>query len=407
MVDQTAISHVMPEINALTYRGYPVQDLARHRTFEDVAYLLWHGNLPTPKQRDAFTAMERSLRNLSPSLLAAIRLFPADSHPMDTLRTAVSFLGMEQQDTDFGDPEGNHRNALDLLAKIPTIIATSARIRKGLAPIPPRTDLPIAENFFHMCFGRIPEPDVVKAFDVSLTLYAEHGFNASTFTARVVTSTMSDLVSAVVAGIGSLKGPLHGGANEAVMRMLLEIDDPSRALDWMKDALDRRQKLMGFGHRVYKGGDSRVPTMMEWGRRVAHAKGETKWHDIADILAEGMVRERGLHPNLDLPSGPAYYLMGFDIDLFTPIFVMARVTGWCAHVFEQSANNRLIRPLSAYVGVGRREVRTSVTATAGENETRRQWSRRMGDSSFSASLASRSRTTSKNPMRKGARPRSV
>lgn len=357
VVDETAVSKVMPEINALTYRGYPVQDLARDCSFEEVAFLLWHDDLPTRDELAAFTADERSRRRLSPALQQAIRLFPGHAHPMDTVRTGVSFLGMEEPDTWACDRASNGRKAMDLLAKIPTIIAMDFRCRKGLEPIPPRNDLPMAENFFHMCFGEVPHADIVKAFDVSLILYAEHGFNASTFTARVVTSTMSDLYSAVVGGIAALKGPLHGGANEAVMHMLKEVGDPGRARAWMQDALRNNKKIMGFGHRVYKSGDSRVPTMTEWGLKVARLKGELKWHEISRELAQVMLEEKNIHPNLDFPSGPAYHLMGFDIDLFTPIFVMARVTGWAAHVFEQVAANRLIRPLSSYVGPARRTVR--------------------------------------------------
>jgi citrate synthase len=243
-----------------------------------------------------------------------------------------------------------------LLAKVPTLIATSHRLRLGLAPIPPRDDLPLAGNFFHMCLGRVPHPDVVKAFDVSLTLYAEHGFNCSTFAARVVASSLSDSCSAVVAGIGALKGPLHGGANEAVMRMLVEIGDPSRAEAWLQAALGARRKVMGFGHRLYKHGDSRVPAMDRWGRKVAEHCGVTVWHRIEDVLAAGMLARTGIRPNLDFPSAPAFHLMGFETDLYTPIFAMARLVGWTAHIVEQAGANRLIRPASAYVGQAERHV---------------------------------------------------
>jgi len=208
-----------------------------------------------------------------------------------------------------------------------------------------------------MCFGEVPAKEIVKAFDASLTLYAEHGFNASTFTSRVVASTMSDIFSCTVAGIGALKGPLHGGANEQVMHMLKEVNDPAVAEQWMIDALKNKRKVMGFGHRVYKSGDSRVPTMDKYGRMVAKLKGETKWHEISDKLKDVMVREKNIHPNLDFPAGPAYYLMGFEIDMFTPIFVMARTAGWSAHVFEQAAANRIIRPLTKYTGHAQRPVK--------------------------------------------------
>jgi 2-methylcitrate synthase len=356
VVDTSSISKVMPEINSLTYRGYKVQDLAEQCWFEEVAYLLWHSELPSRSQLDAFTKKERSLRNVSEGTLKSIRLFPKTAHPMDTIRTAVSYVGMEDRDPWNAKPEVNLERSISLLAKIPTMIAADYRCRKGLEPIAPRSDLNMSENFFHMCFGEVPHADVVKAFDVSLTLYAEHGFNASTFTSRVVTSTMSDLYSAVVAGIGSLKGPLHGGANEQVMHMLKEVDDPSKARQWMIDALANKRKVMGFGHRVYKNGDSRVPTMKKYARKLAAVKNGMKWMEISDQLEQVMVEQKQIHPNLDFPTSPAYYLMGFDIDMFTPIFVMARITGWTAHIMEQTANNRIIRPLSQYTGSKERQV---------------------------------------------------
>jgi 2-methylcitrate synthase len=207
-----------------------------------------------------------------------------------------------------------------------------------------------------MCFGKVPAPEVVKAFDVSLILYAEHSFNASTFTCRVITSTTSDFYSAVCGGIGALKGPLHGGANEQVMHVLKEIGSPDNAQDWLKNALENKVKIMGFGHRVYRNGDSRVPTMFKYTRLMAQYTGGENWLKIADILQEGMLREKNIHPNLDFPAGPAYYMMGFEIEMFTPIFVMSRITGWSAHILEQTANNRLIRPLSDYNGVPQRKV---------------------------------------------------
>jgi len=362
IVDESAVSKVMPETNSLTYRGYAVQDLADQCTFEEVAYLLWYGELPNKTQITAFTHEERSLRNLSSGLLNSIKLFPKAAHPMDTVRTAVSYLGMEEssKDEETWAPKdwknSNITHAMSMLAKIPTAIAADYRCRRGKDPIPPRTDLSISENFFHMCFGEVPHKEIVKAFDVSLILYAEHGFNASTFTSRVVTSTMSDIFSATVAGICSLKGPLHGGANEQVMHMLKEVNDPKLAEQWMLDALKNKRKVMGFGHRVYKSGDSRVPTMDKYGRKIAQLKNEMKWHEISDQLKNVMIKEKNIHPNLDFPAGPAYYLMGFDIDMFTPIFVMARTTGWSAHVFEQNSANRLIRPLTKYNGQAQRAV---------------------------------------------------
>lgn len=357
IVDQTAVSKVMPEINSLTYRGYPVQDLAEHCTFEQVAWLLWKGELPKPAELDAFVAQERSLRELSPTLLDVIRRFPKSAHPMDTIRTCVSFLGMEDRDAWNHDPKALFEKSVALFARIPTAIAADYRCRKGLEPITPRRDLTFSENMFHMCFGKVPSKEVVKAFDVSMTLYAEHGFNASTFTSRVVASSLSDIYSTVVAGIGSLKGPLHGGANEEVMHMLQEIKDPKKAREWMLDAIANKRKIMGFGHRVYKNGDSRVPTMKKYFHKMAalHPDGP-RLVEMSDILEKTMVEAKNIHPNLDFPAGPAYFLMGFDIDMFTPLFVAARITGWTAHVSEQLADNRLIRPLAKYVGPGQRSV---------------------------------------------------
>ena len=356
VTDTTAVSKVMPETNSLTYRGYPVQELAEQCGFEEVAYLLWNGNLPDKKQLAAFKRTERRYRELSADHVSVIRKFPRKAHPMDTLRTAVSYLGTTEVAWGGEPAEKDTKRAMDLLAKIPTMIATDYRFRMGKRRIPPRTDLSMSENFFHMCFGRVPPKEVVRAFDTSLILYAEHSFNASTFAARVITSTRSDIYSAVTGGIGALKGPLHGGANEAVMYMLMEVGQPDKATAWMEDAIREKRLVMGLGHRVYKRGDSRVPTMKKCLHDLSAWAGEDKWVKISDALEAVMLREKNIHPNLDFPSGPAYYLMGFDIDMYTPIFVMARITGWAAHVIEQNANNALIRPLSEYDGEVQRKV---------------------------------------------------
>ncbi len=276
---------------------------------------------------------------------------------MDTLRTSVSYLGTT--DTAWGgEPrERDLERAMDMLAKIPTMIATDYRFRKGLPRKKPRKDLSMSENFFHMCFGEVPPKEVIRAFDISLILYAEHSFNASTFTARVITSSRSDIYSAVTGGIGSLKGPLHGGANEAVMQNLKEIRTVKRAEPWLRNKMANNQLVMGFGHRVYKSGDSRVPTMRKALEDLAAWKGDTRWLEISDVLQNIMIGEKGIHPNLDFPAGPAYYLMGFEIDMYTPIFVISRITGWAAHILEQNANNALIRPLSDYTGVKQRNVK--------------------------------------------------
>ena len=356
VVDTTSISKVMPEINSLVYRGYPVQELAEHCSFEEVAWLIWHGELPSATDLSEFLAAGRGQRALSPNLLEVIQKIPRSAHPMDVLRTAVSFLGTEDAELSQDDAATQFKRSSGMMAKIPTMIAAFYRFRKGQEFIPPRTDLGLVENFFHMIFGQVPAPEVVKAFEVSLILYAEHGFNASTFTARVAVSTRSDIYSGVVAGIASLKGPLHGGANEAVMHMLLEIAEPARAKEWMLAALRQKRVVMGFGHRVYKHGDSRVPTMKKYTRNMAAFTGQSKWLDIEDTLEAVMLEQKNIYPNLDFPSGPAYYMMGLDIDMFTPFFVMARITGWTAHIMEQQANNRLIRPLSKYTGAGQRRV---------------------------------------------------
>ena len=355
-VDTTAISKVMPETNSLTYRGYAVQDLCAHASFEEVAYLMWNGDLPTDAQLDGLKEKEIRRREISEDHVAVIERFPRDAHPMDTLRTAVSYLGTTETAWG-GEPEDADRNrSLDLFAKIPTMIATDYRFRRGEERIAPRDDLPMVENFFNMCFGEVPPGEVIAAFDTSMILYAEHSFNASTFTVRTIASSRSDIYSAITGGIGSLKGPLHGGANEAVMHMFLEIGDPDIAEQWMRDAIEQKKLVMGFGHRVYKSGDSRVPTMRRCLEDLAAWKDDDTWIRMSDGLQNVMISEKGIHPNLDFPAGPAYYMMGFDIEMFTPLFVMSRITGWTAHYLEQNADNRLIRPLSAYSGAAQREV---------------------------------------------------
>lgn len=350
VVDTTEISKVMPEINSLTYRGYAVQDLAAACTFEEVAYLLWHAELPNAEQLRAFQQRERAQRKLTRSVLSLLERLPDSCHPMDVLRTVVSTLGADDPAAEDADPAANLAKAEALFAKLPTVVAADFRRRHDLPPITPDPDLGYTENFLRMCFGEPPAPEVARCFEISLTLYAEHGFNASTFAARVVTSTLSDLYSAIVAAIGALKGSLHGGANEAVMRMMLEIGDPSSAHEWLQQALARKTKIMGFGHRVYKRGDSRVPVMRDAFFELAAFNGNSQWTAMYDELADAMREARGIHPNLDFPAGPAYHLMGFDIPLFTPIFVMSRIVGWTAHVIEQTQANALIRPLSAYNG---------------------------------------------------------
>ena len=354
--DDSAVSKVMPETNSLTYRGYAVQDLCEESNFEEVAYLLWNGELPNAAQLAAFQKEERSNRELSPALLRVLREFPKGAHPMDMIRTAISFMGLEDAETADVSDAAQRRKAMRIFAKAPTAVAASNRLSKGLEPIAPDPSLPFCENFFHMVFGRVPAKEVIKAFDVSMILYAEHTFNASTFAARVVASTLADMHGAITAGIAALKGPLHGGANEAVMHMLKEIPSPEEAEAWLRERFDHKALVMGFGHRVYKNGDSRVPTMKKYAEIMADVVGDRRWMNTSAVLARVMLAEKNIHPNLDFPAGPAYFLMGFDIPMFTPIFVCSRITGWAAHVLEQGADNRLIRPLSHYVGVEQRAV---------------------------------------------------
>ncbi|BBX38479.1 citrate synthase [Mycolicibacterium mageritense DSM 44476 = CIP 104973] len=350
VVDTTAISKVVPETNSLTYRGYPVQDLAAQCTFEQVAYLLWHGELPTDQELALFMQRERASRRIDRSMQSLLTKLPDNCHPMDVVRTVISYLGAEDPDEDDGSVSANLAKALRMYAVLPTIVAADMRRRRGLEPIPPHSHLGYSENFLNMCFGEVPEPAVVKAFEQSMILYAEHSFNASTFAARVVTSTQSDIYSAVTAAIGALKGSLHGGANEAVMHDMLEIGSADRAAEWLHGKLSRKDKVMGFGHRVYRNGDSRVPTMKAALVSVAAVRGGQRWLDIYDVLESAMYAATKIKPNLDFPTGPAYYLMGFAIPSFTPIFVMSRITGWTAHIMEQAGANALIRPLSEYSG---------------------------------------------------------
>ena len=362
IADVTAISKVNPETNSLLYRGYPVHELAATQSLEAVAYLLWNGDLPDADQLAALRATERAHRRLAEDVKAVIDLTPLDAHPMDEVRSAVSVLGARDlagtgsvlEAT--GTAEENLERSIRLFAALPAIVAYGQRRRRGQELIAPRDDLDYAANFLWMTFGEEFDPIVVDAFNRSMILYAEHSFNASTFTARVITSTLSDLYSAVVGAIGALKGPLHGGANEAVLHIFDEIGDADNVVAWLDDALAHKRKIMGFGHRVYKHGDSRVPTMK------AALDTLIAYYDRPDVealyatLEREFVARKGIYPNLDYPSGPAYNLIGFDTLTFTPLFVAARVVGWTAHIMEQAGANALIRPLSEYVGPDERHI---------------------------------------------------
>lgn len=359
-VDYTAISKVNPESNSLLYRGYPVQELAASCTFEEVAYLLWYGELPDDEQLAAFEDRERSLRGLDHEVKRIIDELPLTAHPMDVVRTAVSVIGASDPATPDDSPEANLDKAIRLFAKLPSIVAYDQRRRHELEFVEPRDDLGYSANFLWQAFGEAPELEVVTAFDVSMILYAEHSFNASTFTARVITSTLSDLYSAVTGAIGALKGPLHGGANEAVMHTFDEIGagpgGAERAVAWLDEALASKRKIMGFGHRVYKNGDSRVPTMRDSMERMVEHYDRPDLLELYVALEQAMGERKGIKPNLDYPAGPAYHLMGFDTLTFTPLFVASRITGWTAHIMEQASSNALIRPLSVYNGVDERHV---------------------------------------------------
>ncbi|BDU10720.1 citrate synthase [Aurantimicrobium sp. INA4] len=360
VVDATAISKVNPETNSLLYRGYPVQELAASKSFEEVAWLLWHGELPTASELAGFQKSERAQRALDAHVKRVIDELPLTAHPMDVVRTAVSVIGASDPTTDDSSAEGNLAKSITLFAKLPAIVSYDQRRRRGEGVIEPREDLDYSANFLWMSFGEIPDDVVVDAFRVSLILYAEHSFNASTFTARVITSTLSDLYSAVTGAIGALKGPLHGGANEAVLHIFNEIgfgpNAHERAEAWLEQALAEKRKIMGFGHRVYKKGDSRVPTMRKSMVELIEYYNRPDVLDLYEGLEAAMTERKGILPNLDYPSGPAYHLMGFDTLTFTPIFVAARITGWTAHIMEQLQANALIRPLSAYNGVDERHL---------------------------------------------------
>ena len=356
VVDETEVSKVMPEINSLTYRGYAAQDLCADCRFEEVAYLILNKDLPNSIQLKKFEKEEKNYRELSKNLYEIIKHMPKKSHPMDVARTAVSVMGLEDIETSNSSPEANMRKALRIFAKTPTALAAFYRIRNGKKIIKPKKDLTFAENFFYMCFGKVPQKEIVKAFDVSLILYAEHSFNVSTFTARTITSSLSDIHGAITGAIASLKGPLHGGANEEVMHMMRKIKKPENALKWINNALKNKDVVMGFGHRVYKSGDSRVPTMREYFGKVAKIKKDKTFEKIYDIVEKVMIKKKNIHPNVDYPTGPTYHLMGFDTDFFTPIFVISRITGWSAHIMEQHAANKLIRPLAKYKGSKHRKV---------------------------------------------------
>jgi 2-methylcitrate synthase/citrate synthase II len=336
--------------DGLRYRGYGIADLAARCSFEEVAYLLLHDDLPTPAELAGFTAALTAERALPAVLTDLARRIPAHAPPMDALRSAVSFAAHFDPDQGDDSPAANRRKAIRLLARVPALLGAWHAAREGRPAPAPAAGGAHAGYLLEQLTGAPAEPAAQQAMNVSLILYAEHEFNASTFAARVTVSSLSDLYSGVVSAIGTLKGPLHGGANEAAMRMLLEVGEPARAESWVLERLERREKIMGFGHRVVRQGDARVPILYAAGAALARARGDTRWMETADVIQATVEREKGLKPNVDFPCAWVYYLLGLPVDLYTPIFVAARVAGWSAHIMEQLANNRIMRPRALYVG---------------------------------------------------------
>lgn len=349
----TTISEIISETSTLVYRGYNVHDLASKGSFEETAYLLLFGKLPNRAELDMFKQTLRDEREVPDQVYQALKQLPADTHPMDIAK--VGFAVAAPYDPDYAAPatdqEANRRKAVRILAKASTIVGNGHRIRLGKEPVKPNPDHTIAQNFLYlMSGGEAPDAETAHVLDSSLTLYAEHGYNASTFACRVTVATLSDIYSGIVSGIGTLRGPLHGGANEEAMRMIEEIGSADVADAWIRDALATKKKIMGFGHREYKKRDPRAIYLTVVAKELAAKKGMQKYADIADILEHVMETEKGIYPNVDFPAAYAYYALGIPIDLYTPIFVIARVSGWSAHVLEQLSNNRLIRPACIYEG---------------------------------------------------------
>jgi 2-methylcitrate synthase/citrate synthase II len=344
---ETAVSTVE---GGLRYRGYAIEDLAEHATFEETAYLLLHGEKPSAEQAAAFQKRLGENAAVSGRVIDSLRLIPSEAPMMDVMRTGASLLAHEDPDVADNSSEANLRKAERLLATLPVVMAARQRLRSGQEPVAPDRSLSLAANILYMLRGERPAEKQARAMDVSLILYAEHEFNASTFTARVVCSTLSDLHSAIVAAIGALKGPLHGGANERVMEVLQEVGSPAAAEPWVRSQLAQKRRIMGFGHRVYKTGDPRAKFLKPLCAELARETGHDDLEQTAEVIERIVREEKGLPPNLDWPSARLYFYLGLPIDLYTPLFVVSRVTGWSAHAMEQHANNRLIRPRANYVG---------------------------------------------------------
>ncbi len=347
----TKICFIDGQKGILSYRGYDINELAPNATFEEVVFLLWEGRLPTQPELDALKKDMAGKRNLPPAAMKVLREIATQMGPMDAIRTTVSALAAGRHDNDSYDVEDDRLKAIATTSQVATIVAQYHRLRRGLPVVDPDPSLSHAGNFLWMLNGEKPTPAAERALDVALILHADHDLNASTFSARVTAATLSDYHSAITSAVGTLKGPLHGGANIGVMKMLLEINSSGMtATEWVKEALASKKRIMGFGHRVYKTLDPRAPHLEALSKDLAEQAGETKWYDMSLEIQKAVKEEKGLDANVDFFSASGYYTMGIPMDLFTPIFAIARVAGWSAHVFEQHENNRLIRPVSEYVG---------------------------------------------------------
>jgi len=351
---ETALCDLDGKNGRLAYRGYDIEDLARRASFEEVCHLLWYGELPTAAQLDKTTLGLIAARDVPAELVQAFRLMPKDTDPMRVLQSVVAMLGMRDPDATDNSREANFRKAMRLTSQIASAICVHHRVRSGLEPIRPAPDLSLAANFLYMLTGKRPSGVVAKAFDASLTLYAEHELNASTFTTRVIVSTQSDMHSAVAGGVGALKGPLHGGAGEAVMRTLMEIGEVANVDAFVAKALGERRRLMGMGHRVYKAGDPRAAILKGMAEDACRQSGQFKWYEMAVNLHARVNEAKKLIPNVDFYSAPLFYSLGIPVDLFTPVIAAGRIAGWTANIIEQHEDNRLIRPRGDYIGPGRR-----------------------------------------------------
>jgi citrate synthase len=347
---QSAIGDVNGEEGKLIYQGYDIHDLAEHSTFEEVIFLLWNGRLPNKAELDEHTARLRRNYEAPKEVIELMKQYPKDSDPMDVLRTAVSSLDLYDPKGQGTDRESAVGAAVRITGQIGTIAAAWDRIRNGKDVVAPDNDLTIAENFLYMLRGEKPDADEARMFDIALILHADHELNASTFTTRVVAGTLADMYGAVTAGIAALSGPLHGGANTNVMKMLIEIDDPAKIDAWVEDALEHKKKIMGIGHAVYKTEDPRATWLRKFSKTMADKKGESKWFEMSQRIEQLMHEKKGMYPNVDFYSASTYYLMGIPLDLFTPIFAVSRISGWTGHILEQYANNKLIRPRAEYIG---------------------------------------------------------